>query len=58
MSTHLLDVAERMATRVVIMDQGRIVTDLAGDELAARVAQGPGALEELYVSVVPDRGPT
>lgn len=56
MSTHLLDVAERMATRVVIMDQGRIVTDLAGDELAALVAKGPGALEELYVGVVADRG--
>ena len=56
MSTHLLDVAERIATRVVIMDQGRIVTDLAGDALAARVAHGAGALEELYVGVVADRG--
>ena len=56
MSTHLLDVTERIATRVVIMDQGRIVTDLAGAELAARVAHGAGALEELYVGVVADRG--
>mgnify|MGYP003377362983 CR=1 FL=1 len=56
MSTHLLDVAERMASRVLIMDQGRLVTDLAGAELRARLAQGPGALEELYVGVVADRG--
>ena len=56
MSTHLLDVAERIATRVVIMDKGRIVTDHAGDALAARVAHGAGALEELYVGVVADRG--
>ena len=56
MSTHLLDVAERMASRVVIMDQGKIVTDLDGEALRARVAAGAGALEELYVGVVADRG--
>jgi ABC-2 type transport system ATP-binding protein len=57
MSTHLLGGAERMCQRVIIMDQGRIVADRSGAELAQLVAGGAGALEELYVSVVVDRGP-
>src|SRR5262249_31512967 len=58
MSTHLLGVAERLCKRVLIMDQGKLVADRAGAELDALVAQGPGALEDLYVSLVADRGPT
>ncbi|MEZ4400597.1 MAG: ABC transporter ATP-binding protein [Kofleriaceae bacterium] len=56
MSTHLLDVAARMATRVLIMDQGKLVVDLAGPALADQLATGPDALEALYVATVADRG--
>jgi ABC-2 type transport system ATP-binding protein len=58
MSTHLLGVAERLCQRVLIMDQGKLVADRAGAELEQLVAAGPGALEDLYVSLVADRGPT
>jgi ABC-2 type transport system ATP-binding protein len=58
MSTHLLGVAERLCQRVLIMDQGKLVADKSGAELEQLVAAGPGALEELYVSLVADRGPT
>jgi len=58
MSTHLLGVAERLCQRVLIMDQGKLVADRAGAELEALLANGPGALEDLYVSLVADRGPT
>jgi ABC-2 type transport system ATP-binding protein len=58
MSTHLLGGAERMCHRVIIMDQGRVVADRSGADLAGLLAAGPGALEELYLSVVADRGPT
>lgn len=58
MSTHLLGGAERMCQRAIIMDEGRVVADKRGAELAELVAGGAGALEELYLSVVADRGPT
>ena len=58
MSTHLLGGAERMCQRAIIMDAGRVVADKRGAALAELVAGGAGALEELYVSVVADRGPT
>jgi ABC-2 type transport system ATP-binding protein len=52
MSTHLLGVAERMCTRLVIMDRGRIVKDVAGQELEQLRQSGQGAVDELYLSLV------
>jgi ABC-2 type transport system ATP-binding protein len=52
MSTHLLDVAARLCTRIVVMDRGKIVAERAGEG-------GPltaSALEELYLGVIPDTG--
>jgi ABC-2 type transport system ATP-binding protein len=52
MSTHLLAVAERLCTRVLVLDKGKLVRDVPTAELEALVANGPGALEELYLSLV------
>jgi ABC-2 type transport system ATP-binding protein len=52
LSTHLLAVAERLCTRVLVLDKGKLVRDLGGAELEALVAQGAGALEELYLGLV------
>ena len=52
MSTHLLGVAERLCTRIVIMAGGKLLKDMGGDELEALTAQGAGAIEELYLSLV------
>lgn len=52
MSTHLLGIAERLCTRIVIIDKGRLVRDVPRAELDALLAGGTGALEELYLSLV------
>jgi ABC-2 type transport system ATP-binding protein len=52
MSTHLLGVAERLCTRIVILDAGRIVRDVGRGELDELIARGPDALEAFYLSLV------
>jgi ABC-2 type transport system ATP-binding protein len=52
MSTHLLGVAERLCTRLLVLDGGKLVADFQGEELAALYAGGPGALEEKYLELV------
>jgi len=54
MSTHLLGVAERLCQRILIMDKGKLQTDVQGDELTELLDRGPGAIEELYLSLVTD----
>ncbi|MBA3393953.1 MAG: ABC transporter ATP-binding protein [Deltaproteobacteria bacterium] len=58
MSTHLLGVAERMCDRILLVDKGKLVADRRGDDVKALLAQGPAAVEELYVSLIADEGPT
>ncbi len=58
MSTHLLGVAERMCDRILIMDKGKLVADQRGEELKTLLAKGPSAVEDLYVSLIADEGPT
>jgi ABC-2 type transport system ATP-binding protein len=58
MSTHLLGVAERMCDRILVMDKGTLVADRRGDELAELLRGGPSAVEDFYVSLIADEGPT
>lgn len=51
MSTHLLGGAEQICDRVLLMHKGKLVADKPGAEVKAN-------LEELYVSLIPDEGPT
>jgi len=56
MSTHLLGIAERLCQRILIMDKGLLKADVSGSELDALLAKGPGAIEELYLSLVSEPG--
>jgi ABC-2 type transport system ATP-binding protein len=58
MSTHLLGVAERMCDRILMMDKGKLVADRTGDQLRELLLKGPSAVEDFYVSLIADEGPT
>lgn len=58
MSTHLLGVAEHMCDRILLMNKGKLVADKRGADVKQLLASGPNAVEEFYVSMVADEGPT
>lgn len=58
MSTHLLGVAERLCDRILVMDKGKLVADKRGDDVRTLLAAGPTAVEDLYVALIADEGPT
>jgi ABC-2 type transport system ATP-binding protein len=58
MSTHLLGVAERMCDRILLLDKGKLIADKRGPELTDLLHKGPSGVEDFYVSLIADEGPT
>jgi len=56
LSTHLLDMAERLCTRIGIIHRGRLVSEGTPDSLRQERAAG-GSLEEVFLAVT-DESPT
>ncbi len=56
LSTHLLDMAERLCTRIGIIHQGALVSVGPVGELRATLAAG-GTLEEVFLKMTGDDGP-
>jgi ABC-2 type transport system ATP-binding protein len=48
-ATNDLDAVPAIAHQLGILDRGRLVAELAGDELGALVRRGPAALEKLFL---------
>ncbi len=52
MTTHILEVAERMADRIGVMANGRLIADGRLDELRLRAGSGDASLEDTFLALV------
>ena len=52
MTTHILEVAERMAERIGVIASGRLVAEGTLGELRARAGKGDGTLEDVFLDIV------
>jgi ABC-2 type transport system ATP-binding protein len=54
LTTHILDVAERLADRIGIIQAGQLRAEGTLDELRARAGDAGGSLEDVYLQLVGD----
>lgn len=52
MTTHILEVAERMAERIGVIAAGRLIEEGTLDELRARTGKGSSSLEDIFLDLV------
>jgi ABC-2 type transport system ATP-binding protein len=52
MTTHILEVAERMADRIGVIAAGRLIAEGTLDELRRQIGAGDESLEDLFVALV------
>ncbi len=52
MTTHILEIAERMADRIGVIAGGRLIAQGTLGELRARIGSGDTPLEELFLAIV------
>lgn len=52
MTTHILEVAERMADRVGVMSRGKLIAEGTPDELRHQVGAGLATLEDTFLALV------
>jgi ABC-2 type transport system ATP-binding protein len=55
MTTHILEVAERMADRIGIIACGRLIAEGTLDELRRRAGRGDASLEETFLTLVAEK---
>ena len=51
LTTHILEVAERLADRIGILDRGRLVAEGTLVELSAQAGRGSSSLEDVFLAV-------
>lgn len=52
MTTHILEVAERMAERIGVIAAGRLIAEGTLDELRSKAGKGSTSLEEIFLELV------
>ena len=52
MTTHILEVAERMADRIGVIASGRLIAEGTLDELRRQAGNGDSSLEEIFLALV------
>ena len=52
MTTHILEIAERMADRIGVISGGRLVAEGTLDDLRHRIGSGDSTLEEIFLTIV------
>jgi ABC-2 type transport system ATP-binding protein len=52
MTTHILDVAERMAERIGVIANGRLIAEGTLDELRLRAEPCDTSLEDIFLTLV------
>jgi ABC-2 type transport system ATP-binding protein len=55
MTTHILEVAERMADRIGVIADGRLIAQGTLEELRAQAGQGAANLEDTFLALVAER---
>ena len=55
MTTHILEVAERMADRIGLISNGRLIAEGTLAELAGQAGRTGGSLEDIFLDLVADR---
>ena len=58
MTTHILEVAERMADRIGVLARGRLIAEGTLDELHRRTGKNATSLEDTFLTLVTDPVPT
>ncbi len=52
LTTHILEVAERMADRIGVIDKGRLIAEGTLDELRGRAGRAGSSLEDVFLDLV------
>ena len=55
MTTHILEVAERMADRIGVIAGGRLIAEGTLDELRRQTGQNDTSLEDMFIALVDER---
>jgi ABC-2 type transport system ATP-binding protein len=56
MTTHILEIAERMADRIGVIANGRLIAEGTLEELRREIGKGDSTLEEIFLSIVEEDG--